>query len=116
MILDIIKKIENLKSYDSKTIIETFSFAERKLLITEINPLLYPKYNNLIKEFFDKIIDEKIVIFTEEELDQIQIDFDDYYYNSNNILYYQYSDEKILKLITADGFKSFNLQVFLKKR
>ena len=98
MILDIIKKIDSLESFDSKTIMETFTFEERRLLATEAEPLT----SNLgkIKEFVKKLIEEKVIIFTPEEMDRIVINNNDIY--SQSLLFAQYDDERLLKMITDD--------------
>ena len=80
MILDIIKKIDSLESFDSKTIMETFSFEERRVLFTQVDYLFNNGYynrrdDNKLEAFITKVIEERIVVFTENEMKDIRSSF-----------------------------------------
>ncbi len=115
MILDIIKKIEALESIDSDTIIRTFSFEERRLLATEIESIASEHTMSKIHNFVEKLIKERVIIFTNEELEKIQLKNEDYFY-SKELLYTQYNDDKLLEMILDNNRSHYRyLYKYLKK-
>ena len=102
MILDIIKKIDSLESFDSKTIMETFSFEERRVLFTQVDYLFNNSYNNRqednkLEAFITRVIKEKIIVFTKEEMDQIKEDEFAIFSIDEEFLFSQMNDEELIQ-------------------
>lgn len=113
MVFELIKKIDNLKSFDKETIMETFTIEERSFMVFKVHYVLPYGLPNKITTFIKKANEMGIRLFTDEELNSLRFSEYDRFVHER-IIYYQYSDEMLLKMMLDEEAYSYGMYMYLK--